>query len=340
MKRYNGYTGIFLTLLMLLFQVFLFSKTVHAAPELILKFAGQSPPNHTASILMKDIAKEVAEKTKGRIEVKVYPANQLGDYTLIYEEQIRGTIDMSCISIPSQFDPRLELIYMHGLVRGYGDVQRTFNTNGWLFKKMDEMSARLGVKMLGFYFEGMVGTGTTKPANEPLNPKAPKGILVRVPNMDVHRFASEAMGYRTVSIPYSDVYQALQTGVCDGVNGFAVAAAYTMLGDAIKYWYNTSYCIESLNYMISLKTWNKLKPADQKIIEEVINRATARSIANAKAEDEKYMNLMRKKGIKVFSYTESELKPLADACASTWPKLEKNMTKELMDEFKKELSPK
>jgi hypothetical protein len=28
------------------------------------------------------------------------------------------------------------------------------------------------------------------------------------------------------------------------------------------------------------------------------------------------------------------------ACASTWPKLEKNMTKELMDEFRKELAPK
>jgi TRAP-type transport system periplasmic protein len=49
---------------------------------------------------------------------------------------------------------------------------------------------------------------------------------------------------------------------------------------------------------------------------------------------------MEKKGIKVFKYTKEELGPIMKASASTWPKLEDNMTKELMDEFRKELAPK
>ena len=340
MKGYSRYTNFLGVLSVLCLQIFLFAGITEAAPEMILKFAGQSPSNHPASALMSEIAKEVGEKTKGRIEIKVYPANQLGDYTLVFEEQIRGTIDMSNISVPSQFDPRLELVYINGFVKGYDDVKKVFDTNGWLFKKMDEMSSRLGVKLLGFYIEGMIGTGTTKPVTEPLNPKVSKGVMVRVPNMDVYKLAADAMGYRTVTIPYADVYQSMQTGVCDGVNGFPVAAAYTILGDVLKYWYNTNYSVECLNYMISQKTWDKIKPADQKIIQEVINKATARSIVNAKAEDDKYMDLMRKKGIKVFTYKQSELTPLAEACATTWPKLEKNMTKQLMDEFRKELAPK
>ena len=78
------------------------------AAEITLKFAGQNPADHPATLLMEEIAAEVAEKSGGRIEIKVYPMNQLGDYTLVYEELIRGTIDMSCTSVPSQFDPRLD----------------------------------------------------------------------------------------------------------------------------------------------------------------------------------------------------------------------------------------
>ncbi len=314
--------------------------SVFAAPEMILKFAGQSSVDHPASKQMEAIAKEIAEKTEGRIEVKVYPANQLGDYSLVFEEQIRGTIDMSCISVPSQFDPRMELIYINGYVGDYDDVKRVFAQDGWMFKKMNEFNERLGVKLLGFFIEGMIGTGTTKPAKDPLNPAADQDVLIRVPNMDVYKLAAEAMGYRTVTVPYADVYQAIQTGVVNGVNGYPVAAAYTALGDVLKHWYMTNYSLEVLNLMISAKTWEKIKPADQAIIEDVMARATTSSVDNAKNLDEFYMNKMKEKGIEVHTYTKEELVPIMKASASTWEKLEANMTKELMDEFRRELAPK
>ena len=156
----------------------------------------------------------------------------------------------------------------------------------------------------------------------------------------MYKLAAEAMGYNSVGIPYADVYQAIQTGVVNGVNGFPVAAAYTNLGDVLKYWYMTNYSVEVLNYMISGKTWAKIKPADQEIIQAILAKATIDSINNAKALDDHYMDLMEKKGIKVFKYTKEELVPIMQASASTWPKLEENMTKELMDEFRKELAPK
>ena len=311
-----------------------------AAPEMVLKFAGQHAADHPATTLMNDIAKEIAEKTGGRIEVKVYPANQLGDYSLVYEEQIRGTIDMSCISVPSQFDPRMELIYINGYVSDYEDAKKVFAQNGWLFNKMNEYNERLGVKLLGFFVEGMIGTGTTKPAKDPLNPAAKQEVLIRVPNMDVYKLAAEAMGYNTVTVPYADVYQAIQTGVVDGVNGYPVAAAYTALGDVLKHWYMTNYSVEVLNFMISGQTWTKIKPEDQDVIAAILARATTSSIENAKNIDDHYMSLMKEKGIEVHTYSKEELAPIMKACASTWPQLEKNMTKELMDEFRKELAPK
>ena len=318
------------------------ASSAFAAPEMTLKFAGQNQVDHPATKQMQAIAEEIKEKTDGRIEVKVYPANQLGDYTLVYQEQIQGTIDMSCISVPSQFDKRMELIYVNGYVADYEDAKRVFSPEGFIFKKMAEYNERLGVKLLGFYVEGMIGIGTNKPVNEPLDPSVDKGVMVRIPGMDVYKLAAEAMGYRTSSIPYAETFQAIQTGAVDGVDGYPVAAAYTALGDVLKHWYMTNYSIEVLNFMISGKTWEKIAPADQKIIADILAEATTKSVENAESVDKHYMDLMREKGIEVHTYTKEELAPIMKACASTWPKLEKAFGeggKELMDEFKKALAP-
>ncbi len=325
--------SIFCVTLATIFVVFA-GSVAFAKPEMVLKFAGQSAVDHPATKQMNAIAEEIKARTDGRIEVKVYPASQLGDYTLVYEEQIKGTIDMSCISVPSQFDPRMELIYVNGFVSNYEDAKKVFSPSGFIFKKMNEYNERLGVKLLGFYVEGMIGIGTTKSVKEPLDPKVDKGVMVRIPGMDVYRTAAEAMGFKTASIPYAETYQAIQTGAADGVDGYPVAAAYTILGDVIKHWYMTNYSIEVLNLMISQKTWAKIKPEDQKVISQIMADATTKSVEAAEEVDKYYMDMMTKKGIKVHTYTKEELTPLMEAIIASWPKLEKNMTKELMDEFR------
>lgn len=314
----------------------LLAQGAQAAP-LIVKFAGQNPPDHHATIAMNGFAKEVGEKTQGRIQVKVYPANQLGDYSLVYEELIRGTIEMAAISFPSQFDNRMDLIYVQGYTSSYKQVAKVYDPNGWFFKKMDEFNKELGVKLLGMYLEGMVGMGTTKELREPLNPKIDKGVLLRIPNMDVFKTALEGAHFRTISIPFADVYQSIQTGVCNGDTGYSIVAAYTALGDVLKHWYNYNKNTECLGIMISGKLWEKLSAADKKILQAAAAKMAANSIKTAEANDMKYLDLMRKKGIKVHMYTPKELKPIMDAFASTWGKLDETKGKDLMAEFKTEM---
>lgn len=317
--------------------VFVLATAAFAAPEMTLRLAGQNPIDHQATQAMYSIAKEVAAKTNGRIEIKVYPASQVGDYVLVYEELIRGTIDMALISVPSQFDPRLELPYINGYISSYAQVKDVYKPEGWLSKKMDEFHSRLGVKFLGFNVEGMGGIGTTKPVTEPTNPAVDKGILLRVCSIDAFKLAAEDVGYRTITIPYAELYTALQTGVAEGVNGLPPVACYTILKDVLKYYYQTNYFVESESYLMSKKTWEKLKPEDQKIIAAAAARVAAESIVLSEKDDEKYMDLMRKAGIKVFTYTDKELEPLAKRIgAVTWDKMATRMGKDLIDEFKKQ----
>lgn len=320
--------------------IFLYAGLVRQAEAAPLKFrfAGQQRPDHLCTKMMNDVAKEIKEKTNGRVEIIVHPASQLGNYSLVMEELIRGTIDMSVTSFASEFDPRFGVIYINGYVSGYESAKKIFAPDAWLPQKLNTLGLALGVRVLGSYVEGMIGIGSTKPVIEPLNPKVDKGVLIRVPNMDTYILGAQAMGFRTVTIPWSDVYQSLQTGVCDAVDGMAPAAAYTMLGDVIKHWYVTNYSMEYLPFMISEKSWKKLSPADQKVFMDVAKKFTLESIKNAQAEDNKYLSLMEKKGIKVYRYSEKELRPIKEACVATWDVLgNSSMGKEFIGEFKKEL---
>ena len=308
-----------------------------AAPEMILRFAGQVPPDHPATGYMNDIAKEVLEKTDGRIEIKVHPANQLGDYTLVYQELIRGTIDMAMISIPGDIDPRVNFVYTNGLAWDYEQLAKFFEPGGWAYRKMDEFNSNLGVKFLGFMPEGFIGIASTKELIEPLNPKVDKGVLCRVPNMQVYKDGAEAMGFRTVTIPYSDLYTSMQTGVCDAVDGLPSTASYTILKDVMKHWYHLNYSMEVFPCMISAKTWAKLSDADKKIFEDVCARVSALSVKNAERDDNASMELMRKAGIQVHTYTAAELEPIRQAVIASWPQLAKTMTKEFVDEMTAEV---
>jgi TRAP-type C4-dicarboxylate transport system substrate-binding protein len=321
------------------FMVFV-PATASAAPETTLRFAGQLPPDHPATGYMNSIAKEIGERTNGRIEVRVYPANQLGDYGLVHQELIKGTIDMAMISVPGDIDPRMNFVYINDYATDYATLEQVFKTGGWAYKKMDELNQALGVKFLGFNVEGFIGLASTKPLVEPLNPKVDKGVLCRVPNMQAYQLPAEAMGYRIMTIPYSDLYTSLQTGVVDAVDGLPPAAAFSILKDVMKYWYQINYSIEVEPYFISMQTWNKLKPADQAIVAEVVAKYAEGSVPKAKDEDERYMKLMEESGIQVFRYTQAELADLQKAVAGTWPALANTMTKEFMDEFVKELGPK
>ncbi len=336
MKVSNRFVLFFLVSLFCVFSVTCTVNPAAAAP-LVLKFAGQNPPEHFATVSMNEIAKEVAAKTNNRIQIKVFPANQLGDYSLVYEELIRGTVEMAMISFPSQFDSRMDLIYVQGYTSSYGQVAEVYDPNGWFFKKMDEFNSQLGVKLMGMYLEGMVGIGTVKPMRDPLNPKVDKGVLLRIPNMDVFKTALEGAGFRTISIPFADVYQSMQTGVCDGDTGYSIVAAYTTFGDVIKHWYNFNKNTECLGIMVSDKVWKKLSADDRKILQEAVSKQAALSITNARANDQKYLDLMKKRGIQVHMYTPKELKPMMDAFASTWGQLDQSKGKELMDEFKREM---
>ena len=145
------------------------------------------------------------------------------------------------------------------------------------------------------------------------------------------------MGFRTITIPWSDVYQALQTGVADAVNGMAAPTGYTMLRDVLKHWYVLNYSMEVHPFMVSERSWQQLIPGDQEIFLDVARKFTLESIRVAEEEDNKYLDLMEEAGITVHRFTAEELQPIKEAVVATWDTLARSMGQDFIDEFKREL---
>ncbi len=297
-----------------------------------LRVATQYAEDHPTTVALNQFKDRVEEESDGQIKVRIFPANQLGDYTQIYEELRRGTIEMGLISVPSQFDPRLEVIYLHYLAMNYGEAEKIYAPGSALFQAVEKLHSDLGVKFLGFNVEGFGGLGLTKMPDNAHSPEQAKGILLRVPPMAVFKTTADDQGFQTVSVPFAELYTALQTGVADGWSGGPPLVNYLQFRDVIKYFLVNNNFFENTSYLISQEKWDELSAEDQALIQAAVDDLAKKSFEIAKQSDQEYLDKMKADNIEVIALSDEELTAWAThAREVTWPKLEERLSKELIE---------
>ena len=179
------------TVLCVALVVALAMGALSAEAAIKLRFAGQNPIEHQNTKAMNQVKEMIEKATNGEIVIEVYPASQLGDYTLIYEELMRGSIDFALISIPNQFDPATQISTTPFMAKDYAEAKKVYAKGGWLFNKVAEIQAKQGIRFLAFNADGFGGLGLTKEPVDVLNPAVKKGVLVRVPPIPVFKAVVE-----------------------------------------------------------------------------------------------------------------------------------------------------
>ncbi len=302
-----------------------------------IRLSGQSPDDHPSTQALYKFAEQVKEKTDGRINVKVYPANQLGDYTTVYQEIGQGTIDMALLSLPGELDDRLRLNFVPYLIENYKDIEKTIGTDSYVFNKLEEVNAEQGVQLLGFHANGFGGVGTTKEVTNLLDLGEDKGLLLRVAPDDVFRLPMEDIGFRTVTIPFADLYTSLQTGAADGWAGGEASLNYLGYRDVIKYFYQTNDFFNADAFIINKNLFDRLNEEDRKLIEELSKEMTDKSIETAEIYDKEYKEKLKEEGIKVVEFSKEEIHKLAEHVRkNTWPKLNDRLGDGIIDELMKQ----
>lgn len=308
-----------------------FSKTI--------RFSLQHPVEHSAVGVANDIAKQIKEQTNGRVKVKVYPANQLGDFVQVYEEVVRGSIEIAHITVPDQFDSRLSAGFLPYVAKDYAELRKVFSPSSYLSKNMNEIHKKLGVKFLGYYAEGFAGIGSTKPLENVVTPGKEKGILLRCAPVEVFTAGAQAIGFRTVTVPWSDTFSAMQTGVADGTAGCPPNLHWQLFRDVVKYYYQYNQSHEATQYVMNEKIFDGMSEEDRQTVESIFAEACKKSYDIAEYEDSFYRKKLAEHGVEVKMFSDEEMSIIVDYVRDVaWKDLEPAMTKEFLDGLRADLA--
>lgn len=171
------------------------------------------PEGNPRFISMEKFAEDVKAATNGHLTVEVYGNGQLGTEKEMLEQVVAGTIQ-GMRGGQFDFSPRLLMFTLPFLTNTREQVTALLHSD--LAKKVcAEAEAANGTVIVNLCDAG----GYRQFSNSKHPIKAPadlKGLKMRTNGMKTIDLTFQALGATTTSIPYSDLYMGLKTGVADG----------------------------------------------------------------------------------------------------------------------------
>lgn len=285
-------------------------------------------PYHIAGVAF---AKAVEEKSKGTLEVKIFPMGQLGGERDITEGLQLGTIDLqgTSLGVTGTFVKILNIYNLPFIFKGPDHFMKV--THGplgqWVLKEVISEGKKVDLKPLS-----VAGPAFRVPMNNirPINKLDDfKGLKIRTMEVPLHKNAYLALGSSPVPLPFGELYTALKTGVVDGnENGPATLEAMKFY-EVQKYVTYLPILSNGGAFLMSLKTFNKLSPEHQKVIMDCVPAWTKAMDDECLRQDKEALTKMEAKGTKI--NTIKDLKPYIDATASVRAEATKAWPKEWVD---------
>lgn len=312
------------TALISIMTLMLVSAAAFAEP-MTLRMGNQHSAGSLADDLDKKLCERVEKETEGRIKIELYSDSALGDYTNVFDELMVGTVDMAHISPVETYDARVSATMLPYLAFEYDALLKVYAEGSFLREELRETLDGLGIYLGGVFCEGFNGVGAKGELTDPATPGADKGMVIRSPLMDVYSLCLQDLGFRVSSMPYSDTYTAMQTGVVSGLGGIGAQMNYLAFRDIITGFYDYRYIQEATMIMISKATWEKISDEDKATISKIIKEICAESAVLAEQVQTEYIGKLEAEGIKCTTFTAEQLKAFQESVRkNVWPKLEKN----------------
>ena len=240
--------------------------------EFTYKYANNLPLTHPMNIRAKEMTDAIRADTGGRVDIQVFPNNQLGSDTDVLSQLRSGGVEFFTLSglILSTLVPATS-------ISGIGFA---FNDYAGVWKAMDGE--------LGAYIRGQITkaglvpmdkiwdngfrqiTSSSKPIATPADLK---GFKIRVPVSPLWTSMFKSLDAAPASINFAEVYSALQTKIVDGQENPLAIISTAKLFEVQKYCSMTNHMWDGFWFLANRRAWEKL-PADlQAIVAKHINAA-------------------------------------------------------------------
>ena len=248
--------------------------------------------------------KILIKRSNGRINAKHFPAGQLGNYTQLIEGNRLGTIQATAGGPDTEQSvaPEIAITGLGFIFADEAHVDRILQ--GKVGQEMSDIARKkTGVEFVAY---GEVGFRHLL-ANRPIaNLPELKGLKLRVPELKVWVDFWKALGANPTPLPYAEQYNALSTGIIDGLEAdfFSI--------DGFKWYEKAKYLTLSYHWFLPKAIrvnakWLDSLPEDlQKLVRETAKEVFAEQRRISRANTAKALEILKGHGVKVLKATDTE----------------------------------
>jgi tripartite ATP-independent transporter DctP family solute receptor len=236
------------------------------AAEFSYKYANNLPVSHPLNGRATEAAARVKEKTGGRVEIAIFPNNQLGSDTDTLSQLRSGAVEFFTLSglILSTLVPVAAINGIGFAFKDYGQVWPAMD--GALGAHVRAEIAKRGLYAFAKQWDN--GYRQITSSSKPI--KAPgdlAGFKIRVPPSPLWTGMFKAFGASPASINFSETYSALQTRIVDGQENPLAVIDAAKLYEVQKYLSVTNHMWDGFWFLANRRAWDAL-PADARTIVE------------------------------------------------------------------------
>jgi C4-dicarboxylate-binding protein DctP len=273
---------------------FVFTIGAYAQQPIVVKFShvvAVDTPKGKAAEYFKKLAEE---RTKGRVKVEVYPNSALFKDGEEMEALQLGSVQMLAPSL-AKFGPlgarEFEVFDLPYIFDDYDELHKVTQgpLGAALFKKLEPK----GIVGLAYWDNGFKVMSANKPIRVPADYK---GLKMRIQSSKVLGDEMKALGAIPQVMSFSEVYQALQTGVVDGTENPPSNFYTQRMHEVQKYAALTEHGYLGYAVIANKKFWDGL-PADiRTTLEGAMKEATKYANDIARKENEDALEAVRNSG--------------------------------------------
>ena len=275
---------------------FLFLVCVSVSVQaLTFKIATVFPDGTSWMDTVRESAREIAQRTDGRVKFRFYPGGVMGNDTTVLRKIRIGQLHGGALTGGGVAE-----IYPDSQVYNIPFAFNSYEEVGYVRQHMDGKIIE-GLKQKGFICFGLSDGGfaylmSTKPLATIDDLKRQK---VWSPQGDrVSRAAFESIGVSPISLPLTDVLMGLQTRLVNTVGSSSTGALALQWHTQVKYLADIPLLYLYATLVVKRKTFEKLSPADQKIVHEVMGRVSNEISEQNRKDNNAAREVLKKQGIR------------------------------------------
>ena len=307
-----------------------FSMIAMAQAPIVIKFSHVVAADTPKGKASEFFAKKAAELTKGKVKVEVYANSTLYKDKEEMEALQLGAVQMLAPSL-AKFGPlgvkEFELFDLPYLFDDYKELHLV--TDGPVGKSLMQKLETRGLVGLAFWDNGFKVMSANKPLK---NPEDYKGQKMRIQSSNVLDAQMRAVGSIPQKMAFSEVYQALQTGVVDGTENPPSNLYTQKMHEVQKHVSVTNHGYLGYAVITNKKFWDGL-PADVRSpLEQAMKEATKYANDIAKEDNDKALEEVRKSGkSQIYVPTAAEKLALKKAMVKVHTEMASRIGKENID---------